>query len=74
MPIYIVVFIVGGMWEVLLRSHGVMRLTRDFLLPAFFLAYPACNLASLAAALGISFGVVIGKEIFGGTGKNLTRH
>ena len=48
-----------------------MRLTKVFSLPPilFALIVPP-TLPLWQAALGISFGVVIAKEIFGGTGRN----
>jgi Na+-transporting NADH:ubiquinone oxidoreductase subunit B len=70
-PIYMVVFVVGGVWEVLfavIRGHEV---NEGFFVTSilFSLIVPA-SIPLWQAALGISFGVVIGKEIFGGTGKN----
>ncbi len=70
-PIYIVAFVVGGLWEVLfsvVRGHEV---NEGFFVTSilFSLIVPA-TIPLWQAALGISFGVVIGKEIFGGTGKN----
>lgn len=70
-PIYVVVFVVGGIWEVLfavIRGHEV---NEGFFVTSilFSLIVPA-SIPLWQAALGISFGVVIGKEIFGGTGKN----
>ena len=70
-PIYIVVFIVGGMWEVLFAVTRGHEVNEGFFVTSilFSLTLPA-TLPLWQAALGISFGVVIGKEIFGGTGKN----
>ena len=70
-PIYMTVFIVGGLWEVLfaiIRGHEV---NEGFFVTSilFSLTVPA-TIPLWQAALGISFGVVVGKEIFGGTGKN----
>jgi Na+-transporting NADH:ubiquinone oxidoreductase subunit B len=70
-PIYMVVLVVGGVWEVLfavIRGHEV---NEGFFVTSilFSLIVPA-SIPLWQAALGISFGVVIGKEIFGGTGKN----
>jgi len=70
-PLYAVTVIVGGLWEVLfscIRGHDV---TEGFLVTSllFPLTLPP-TLPLWQAALGISFGVVIGKEIFGGVGRN----
>ncbi len=70
-PIYITVFVVGGFWEVLfaiIRRHEV---NEGFFVTSilFTLTLPPA-VPLWQAALGISFGVVVAKEIFGGTGKN----
>jgi len=72
LPILIVTFTVGGAWEVLfaiVRKHEVNEglLVTGML---FQLIVPA-TVPLWQVALGISFGVVIGKEIFGGTGMNI---
>jgi len=71
-PIFIVTFAVGGAWEVLfavVRGHDV---NEGFLVTGmiFPLILPATT-PLWQVALGISFGVVIGKEVFGGTGYNI---
>ncbi|MBE8717367.1 NADH:ubiquinone reductase (Na(+)-transporting) subunit B [Cellvibrio polysaccharolyticus] len=71
LPLYAVVFIVGGFWEVLfamVRGHEVNE--GFFVTSVLFALICPPDLPLWQAALGISFGVVIGKEIFGGTGKN----
>ncbi len=70
-PIYAVVFIVGGFWEVLFASVRGHEINEGFFVTSilFSLIVPA-TLPLWQAALGISFGIVIGKEVFGGTGKN----
>lgn len=70
-PIYAVVFIVGGFWEVLFASVRGHEINEGFFVTSilFSLIVPA-SLPLWQAALGISFGIVIGKEVFGGTGKN----
>lgn len=72
MPIVIVSYGVGGFWEVLfacVRKHEVNEglLVTGLLFP--LIVPPTIPLWQVA--VGISFGVVIGKEIFGGTGMNL---
>lgn len=71
LPIYFVVFVVGGFWEVLfaiIRKHEVNE--GFFVTSVLFSLTVPPSLPLWQAALGITFGVVIGKEIFGGTGKN----
>jgi Na+-transporting NADH:ubiquinone oxidoreductase subunit B len=71
LPIYIVTLAVGGIWEVLfalVRNHEV---NEGFLVTSWlFAAILPASIPLWQVALGISFAVVIGKEVFGGTGKN----
>ncbi len=71
-PIFIVTFAVGGGWEVI---FGIVRkedVNEGFLVTGmlFPMLLPA-TIPLWQVALGISFGVVIGKEVFGGTGMNI---
>ncbi len=71
-PVFIVTFAVGAIWEVVfavVRKHDVNEgfLVTGFLFP---LILPP-NIPLWQVALGITFGVVIGKEVFGGTGFNI---
>ena len=71
LPIYLVVFMVGGIWEVLfciVRKHEVNE--GFFVTSILFAMIVPPTLPLWQAALGITFGVVIAKELFGGTGKN----
>jgi len=70
-PIYAVTFIVGGFWEVLFAIKRGHEINEGFFVTSilFALICPP-DLPLWQAALGISFGVVVGKEVFGGTGKN----
>jgi Na+-transporting NADH:ubiquinone oxidoreductase subunit B len=71
LPIYAVTFIVGGFWEVLFaikRGHEVNE--GFFVTSVLFALICPPTIPLWQVALGISFGVVIGKEVFGGTGKN----
>lgn len=71
LPIYLVTFAVGAFWEVLfciVRRHEVNE--GFFVTSLLFALIVPPSLPLWQAALGISFGVVIAKEIFGGTGRN----
>ncbi len=72
LPIVFVSYAVGGMWEVLfciIRKHEINEgfLVTGMLFP---LTLPP-TIPLWQVAVGISFGIVIGKEIFGGTGFNI---
>lgn len=71
LPIYAVTFIVGGFWEVLFASIRKHEVNEGFFVTSvlFALILPP-SIPLWQVALGISFGVVVGKEVFGGTGKN----
>lgn len=71
LPIYFVTFVAGGFWEVLFaikRGHEVNE--GFFVTSVLFALICPPDLPLWQVAIGISFGVVVGKEIFGGTGKN----
>jgi len=71
MPIYIVTLMAGGFWEVLFAAVRNHEVNEGFLVTSMLYALILPPTIPLwQAALGISFGVVIGKEVFGGTGKN----
>ena len=70
-PVYAVCMAVGGNCEVvfsILRKHEINEgfLVTGMLFP---LTLPA-TIPLWQVAIGIAFGVIVGKEIFGGTGKN----
>ncbi|MGJ8581635.1 MAG: NADH:ubiquinone reductase (Na(+)-transporting) subunit B [Psychromonas sp.] len=71
LPIYAVTFVVGGFWEVLFASVRKHEVNEGFFVSSvlFALIVPA-TLPLWQVALGITFGVVVAKEIFGGTGRN----
>ncbi|KAA9003279.1 NADH:ubiquinone reductase (Na(+)-transporting) subunit B [Affinibrenneria salicis] len=70
-PIYAVAFAVGGFWEVLFAIVRRHEINEGFFVTSilFALIVPP-TLPLWQAALGISFGVVMAKELFGGTGRN----
>ena len=71
MPIYLVTLLAGGLWEVLFATVRGHEVNEGFLVSSMLFALTLPASAPLwQVALGISFGVVIGKEVFGGTGKN----
>ena len=71
LPVYAVTVVVGGLWEALFAIVRKHEINEGFLVTSalFPLTLPP-TIPLWQVALGISFGVVIGKEIFGGTGKN----
>jgi len=71
LPVYLVTLAVGGFWEVLFAQARGRNISEGFLVTSLLFALilpPAIPLWQVA--LGISFGVVIAKEMFGGTGRN----
>ncbi|MFT6389385.1 MAG: Na+-transporting NADH:ubiquinone oxidoreductase subunit B [Cellvibrionaceae bacterium] len=71
LPIYATVFLVGAFWEVLFAMKRGHEINEGFFVTSvlFALICPP-DLPLWQAALGITFGIVVGKEVFGGTGKN----
>ena len=71
LPIYGTVFLVGGFWEVLFASIRKHEVKEGFFVTSvlFSLILPS-TIPLWQAALGITFGVVVAKEVFGGTGRN----
>ncbi|MGB5326275.1 MAG: NADH:ubiquinone reductase (Na(+)-transporting) subunit B [Pseudomonadales bacterium] len=71
LPIYLVTFVVGGFWEVLFAIRRGHEINEGFFVTSilFALICPP-DLPLWMVAMGISFGIVVGKEVFGGTGKN----
>ena len=70
-PIYATTFLVGIAWEILFAMKRGHEVNEGFFVTSilFALTCPP-DIPLWQVALGISFGVVIGKEVFGGTGKN----
>lgn len=71
LPIFLVTQIAGGFWEVLFATVRKHEINEGFLVTGllFPLTLPP-TIPLWQVAVGISFGVVMGKEVFGGTGKN----
>ncbi|MBY6084259.1 NADH:ubiquinone reductase (Na(+)-transporting) subunit B [Ruegeria arenilitoris] len=71
LPIYIVTLVAGGTFEVIFATVRGHEVNEGFLVTSMLYTLIMPATAPLwQVALGIIFGVVIGKEVFGGTGKN----
>lgn len=71
LPIYITTLVAGGICEVVFATVRGHEVNEGFLVTSMLYALILPPSAPLwQVALGIVFGVVIGKEVFGGTGKN----
>lgn len=72
LPIILVSYMAGGVWEVLFAVSRKHEINEGFLVTGllFPLTLPV-DMPLWQVAVGISFGVVFGKEIFGGTGMNV---
>ncbi len=71
LPLYVLTMVVGLGWEVLFAVVRKVEVNEGFFVTG--LLYPLILPATTPlwqAALGITFGVVIAKEVFGGTGMN----
>lgn len=71
-PVLLISYLVGGFWEVLfacIRGHDIAEgfLVTGILFP---LILPP-SIPYWMVAVGVSFGIVVGKELFGGTGMNI---
>jgi Na+-transporting NADH:ubiquinone oxidoreductase subunit B len=71
LPVYIICMTAGGIWELIFSIVRKHEINEGFLVTGllFPLTLPP-TIPLWQVVLGISFGVVIGKEVFGGTGKN----
>jgi Na+-transporting NADH:ubiquinone oxidoreductase subunit B len=72
LPLIIVSYGVGFSWEIVFSVIRKHKISEGFLVTG--LLYPMIlppSISLIQAAVGISFGVIIGKEIFGGTGRNI---
>ncbi|WP_164660105.1 NADH:ubiquinone reductase (Na(+)-transporting) subunit B [Tropicibacter sp. Alg240-R139] len=71
LPVYIVTLVAGGIFEVVFATVRGHEVNEGFLVSSMLYALIVPATTPLwQVALGIIFGVVIGKEVFGGTGKN----
>lgn len=72
LPIIFVSYGVGFFWEILFAVIRKHKISEGFLVTGllFPLTLPP-TIPLWQVALGISFGVVLGKEVFGGTGRNI---
>ena len=72
LPLYILTLAVGGFWEVLFACVRKHEINEGFLVTSllFPLILPP-GMPYWQAAIGISFGIVMGKEVFGGVGMNI---
>ena len=70
-PVYIVCMTIGGICEVIFAMIRGQEVNEGFLVTGllFPLTLPP-SIPLWQVAVGIAFGVVIGKEVFGGTGRN----
>lgn len=72
LPVMLISYAVGGLCEGLLASYRGHEIAEGFLVTGML--YPLVlppTLPYWMVALGVIFGVVIGKELFGGTGMNI---
>ncbi len=71
-PVFLVTQVAGGLCELLFSVVRKHEINEGFLVSG--LLYPLIlppTIPLWQAAVGIIFGVVVGKEVFGGTGKNI---
>ncbi|MCK4821596.1 NADH:ubiquinone reductase (Na(+)-transporting) subunit B, partial [bacterium] len=71
-PLYLVTFITGGLWEAIFAVIRKHELSEGFLVTGMLIPLilpPTIPLWQVAAAT--SFGVIFGKEFFGGVGMNI---
>lgn len=71
-PLYILSLAAGGAWEVIFACVRKHEINEGFLVTSllFPLILPP-DIPCWQAALGITFGIVLGKEVFGGVGMNI---
>ncbi|MCK4935195.1 MAG: NADH:ubiquinone reductase (Na(+)-transporting) subunit B, partial [Simkaniaceae bacterium] len=72
LPVMLISYLVGGIWETLFASIRGHEISEGFLVTGilYALILPS-TLPYWMVAVGVTAGVVIGKELFGGTGMNI---
>jgi Na+-transporting NADH:ubiquinone oxidoreductase subunit B len=71
LPIYLTTLVAGGTFEVIFAAVRNHEVNEGFLVTSMLYSLTLPPSTPLwQVALGIIFGVVLGKEVFGGTGKN----
>ncbi|MBT8333849.1 MAG: NADH:ubiquinone reductase (Na(+)-transporting) subunit B [Deltaproteobacteria bacterium] len=71
LPVYIVTVVVGSIWEALFNLIRGHEFSEAFLVTSLLLPLTLPPTIPLwQVAVGVSFGVVIAKEVFGGVGRN----
>jgi Na+-transporting NADH:ubiquinone oxidoreductase subunit B len=71
LPVLVVTVAAGSAWERLFAGRGTRSSAKGlFVIALLFTLLLPPSIPLWQAALGMSFGIVVGKEIFGGTGKN----
>lgn len=72
LPLYVMTLFIGGHIELIFAVVRKHEINEGFLVTSFLfpLVLPP-TLPLWMAAVGIAFGVIIGKEVFGGTGMNI---
>ncbi len=71
-PVMIISYLVGGLCEGIIASIRGHEIAEGFLVTGILypLALPS-TIPYWMVALGVAFGVIVGKELFGGTGMNI---
>ena len=71
-PLLIITYTVGGLWEALFAIVRNHEISEGFLVTGilYVLILPA-TIPYWMAAVGVSAGIILGKEVFGGSGMNI---
>lgn len=72
LPLMLVTYAVGGFWEGLFAVVRKHEITEGFLVTGIlFVMIMPPTIPLWMAAVGVSLGIVLGKEVFGGSGMNI---